>query len=207
MARHKKISAQSSKSKENISDIFDEIQNDEKIKIKKKISKNEDNEDNESKNTIESGNTKEIKETNNKSKNEKEIKKIKDLKIINDVPTNKQKRESSGQDDKYFQQKTKEKNKIKMVKLAVIESLSKKYSCIKKDKDKIIKEQLEEKKEVKNPFVQNDYTLEKIILEEKVYYKDNHNNILDENIKLVGFYRDLKTKYEFILFPLTTATG
>jgi hypothetical protein len=224
MPRYKKINVQSSKSKENISDIFDEIKNDEKIKIKKII--NNDN-DNESKNTIETKETNEtIKETTKESiKNStkelkilKVTKKVKDSKNnnihsdkndsdcnTNDLSKKKQKRGSSVHDDKYIQQKTKEKNKIKMEKLAVIESLCKEYPCLKKDKDKIIKKHLEEKKEVKNPFVQNDYTLEKIIIEEKTYYKDDYNNILDENIKLVGFYKDLKTKYEFILFPITTA--
>lgn len=177
MPRHKNIYVQSSKSKENITDIFDEIKNDEEITIK-----------NTSKKLIKINNM-----------NKKEMQKINESKkiAINNI---KQRGTSQIQDDKFIQQK-KEKNKINMEKLAMIDSLCKEYPCLKKDKDKIIKKHLEETKQVKNPFTQNEYTLEKIIIDNKVYYKDDYNNILDENIKLIGFYNDLKTKYEFILLP------
>lgn len=46
----------------------------------------------------------------------------------------------------------------------------------------------------------SDFILDKIYINDKAYYRDYHNNIIDENIKLVGFYQNNKTQYEYILF-------
>lgn len=91
------------------------------------------------------------------------------------------------------------KNKVLMGKLSVVDKIFKKYPHLKKDKQNFIQEVLEEKipKKFQQPI---EYVLDKIILEDKVYYRDSYNNILDQDTKLVGFYQNNGTKYEYILF-------
>jgi hypothetical protein len=91
------------------------------------------------------------------------------------------------------------KNKVLMGKLSVVDKIFKKYPHLKKDKQNFIQEVLEEKipKKIQQPI---EYILDKIILENKVYYRDSYNNILDQDTKLVGFYQNNGTKYEYILF-------
>ena len=57
-----------------------------------------------------------------------------------------------------------------------------------------------EEKIPKPPSQPVEYILDKIILENKVYYRDYYNNIMDQNTKLVGFYQKNGTQYEYILF-------
>lgn len=191
MPKYKKVNS-TLPLKENISCIFDEIKNDENAK---KIKKNISNKLNE----LKKDNDK--KEKKNKKKETKKKSKDSTKSQISTESQMSTKSQISTESNEINHQKIKEKNKIKMEKLAVIESLCEEYPCLKKDKDKIIKKHLEETKLIINPFVQNDYTLEKIILNNKILYIDNYNNILDESTKLIGFYKDLKSNYEFILFP------
>lgn len=213
MPRHKKLNDKSStsKPKEKIGDIFDEIKNDEamtndsKKKISKEINeiKKERIELNDKKNKNQSKEKSE--KLNLITKNKKESSNSEASKIFEKIEDSDETKECKNlngiHNDKLKQLKINEKNKINMEKLAVIESLCKEYPCLKKDKEKIIKKHLEEKKQVNNPFIQNGYTLEKIILEDKEYYIDKYNNILDENTKLMGFYHDLNSELKFILFP------
>jgi hypothetical protein len=91
------------------------------------------------------------------------------------------------------------KNKVLTEKLSVVDKFYKKYPHLKKDKANFTKEVLEEKipKKLQQPL---EYALDKIILEDKVYYRDSYNNVMDADTKLVGFYQNNGTKYEYILF-------
>jgi hypothetical protein len=91
------------------------------------------------------------------------------------------------------------KNKVLTEKLSVVDKFYKKYPHLKKDKKNFIQEVLEEKipKNLQQPL---EYVLDKIILEDKVYYRDSYNNIMDYDTKLVGFYQHNGNKYEYILF-------
>jgi hypothetical protein len=91
------------------------------------------------------------------------------------------------------------KNKVLTEKLSVVDKFYKKYPHLKKDKTNFIKEVLEEKipKKPQQPY---EYALDKIILEDKIYYRDKYNNIMDQDTKLIGFYQNNGNKYEYILF-------
>ncbi len=174
MPRKKKFNVKTSKSNENISDILKEFKNDEEI-IKQNIKKNIQ----KIKNQKKQSNQSELSNLSNESN---------ESKISNDV--------------KIDHAKIEEKNKIKLAQLAVIDKLCNDYSNLKNDKKKIIKNIVMEEKKQNDKKNYNDvYTLDKIILDDEIYYKDNCNNILDVNAKLVGFCKELEKQYEIILFP------
>jgi hypothetical protein len=45
-----------------------------------------------------------------------------------------------------------------------------------------------------------EYVLEKITIKNKTYYRDNNSIIIDSNLKLVGFYQNKGNIYEYIFF-------
>jgi hypothetical protein len=46
----------------------------------------------------------------------------------------------------------------------------------------------------------NEYVVEKITINNKAYYKDEFNNLVDNKLNLVGFYARNKDIYECYLF-------
>jgi hypothetical protein len=162
MGRKKKIDEEKVLTpKESISDIFDEMINEEKL-------------------------TNDI----NKKEKKKYTKKSK-------IPIS-----SDDSNEKIFEfnhDKIKEKHKVIVEKLSVVDKFYKKYPHLKKDKKDFVKEILDEpsKKNHNNP---QDYILEKIFLENNIYYRDNYNNVVDPNLKLVGFYQNQGKIYKYILF-------
>jgi hypothetical protein len=171
----KKYNVKTSKSNENITDIMNEFKNDENA-IKKNIKKNIQKIKNPKKQSDKS-------DSSDLSKSTEDSKSSDDIKIDH--------------------KKIEEKNKENLIKLAVIDKICNKHPNIRKDKKNLIEEIImEDKKKLDKKDYNNVYTLDKLIINEKTYYKDENNNILDENIKLVGFYRDLGVQYEAIMFPL-----
>jgi hypothetical protein len=178
MGRPRKCNIKSSHSNESISDIFEAIKNEEELTKSLK--------------------TKKTNKTNKKGKKNSNNSNNSDSthynKIIESPENNKV--EKSTVDPK----KIEEKNKITMEKLALITTLCEDYPALKKDKDKIIQKALEEKKQTNKPlYYPTEYTLDKITLEGETYYRDANNNILDMTAKLVGFYKNDGSKYEYML--------
>lgn len=103
-------------------------------------------------------------------------------------------------------QKEKENHIIKE-KLAIVDKFYKKYPHLKKDKTDFVKEILykNEKKEktMTQKFIDlNEYVVEKITIEGKTFYKDEFNNLVNDKLKLAGFYKKNGSMYECYVFNL-----
>jgi hypothetical protein len=161
---------------ENISDIFEEMNNEAELikKEKRKYAKKPKNENN----------------SNSSDQNKNENK----LNFAN-LELNAKANANINLNPEQIQVK----NKVLTEKLSVVDKFYKKYPHLKKDKTNFIKEVLEEKVQ-KPPPQPVEYIIEKITLENKVYYRDYYNNVMDQNTKLVGFYQKNGTEYEYILF-------
>jgi hypothetical protein len=109
--------------------------------------------------------------------------------------------------DENDHKKKQEENHIIKEKLAIVDKFYKKYPHLKKDKTDFVKEILHknEKKEknMTQIFVDlNEYVVEKIIIENKTFYRDEFNNLIDDKLKLAGFYKKNGDMYECYVFDL-----
>ena len=73
---------------------------------------------------------------------------------------------------------------ILKTRLDVIDKMINMYPQLKKDKH-IILAKIVGKTEIKNP---DDYVLDKIVIDENVYYRDPHGLLLNNTASVVGFY-------------------
>jgi hypothetical protein len=73
---------------------------------------------------------------------------------------------------------------ILKARLDVIDKMINMYPQLKKDKH-IILAKIVGKTELKNP---DDYVLDKIVIDENVYYRDPHGLLLNDTASIVGFY-------------------
>jgi hypothetical protein len=169
--------------KESISDIFEAMNNEEELVKKEKKEKKNKKSGTLSKNSN-------LKKDKDKDR-DKDRDKDSDNCEIENINMNMNKNLNEEQ--------IKQKNKVLSDKLAVVDKFFKTYPHLKKDKNNFIKEVLGEKVDKLQQY-QQEYTFDKIVLEDKVYYRDKFNNIVDEKAKLVGFYKNDCNKYEYMLF-------
>lgn len=85
---------------------------------------------------------------------------------------------------------------ILKARLDVIDKIINMYPQLKKDKH-IILAKIVGKTEIKNP---DDYVLDKIIIDENVYYRDPHGLLLNNTASVVGFYTKINGEnYQYYL--------
>lgn len=94
-----------------------------------------------------------------------------------------------------------DKNKIIMEKISTVEKMIEMYPKLKKDKNKIIDNILQNKIKETNKYKEINYKLQKININGLLCYRDNENNVIDNNLNLIGLYKILSDNiYEYILF-------
>ena len=127
-----------------------------------------------------------IESTKNKNPKKKQIKK----------------NSSSHDEDDYLKNNNNSKKKENKIILDAVKKITEMYPDLKKDKNKLILSLLAQKNENNNPMKsQNCYLLHKIEINDKIYYRDNEFNIVDENLNLVGQYFCPKLNvYEYNFF-------
>ncbi len=79
--------------------------------------------------------------------------------------------------------------------IEIIDKILKLFPEIKNKRDLILTEIVTPKKPV-----ENDYILEKIVINGEVYYKDKHKCILNSNINIVGIWEKTDEKYIYHIF-------
>ena len=82
-------------------------------------------------------------------------------------------------------------------KINMIEQIVKACPSIKEKTSDIIKKVLAPNKEKPQP---QEYVLQQIKLEDKLYYRDNDGNIVDEKLNFVGMYSQKNKVYTYSLF-------
>ena len=87
------------------------------------------------------------------------------------------------------------KNGLLAERLVAIEKILTMYPFLKKDRNMIINSILDKKEKLPDTYV-----LEKIPIKKKIYYLDPTGNIIDGNVKLVGFFVKNKNTVNSIMF-------
>lgn len=181
MGRPKKlIIEKNSEPRESISDIFEEMKNEEKLSKKGSC--------NSQKNKI-------LNEYFDNCENISENSDISDISEIYEIKSL----------DENDHKKIEENNKIIKEKLAIIDMFYKKYPHLKKDKHDFVNEILQKKKKKEKNLGEtlkdlNEYVVEKIDINNKTYYKDEFGSLIDDKLNLVGFYGKYNDMYECYLF-------
>lgn len=97
------------------------------------------------------------------------------------------------------QEEIEKKNEITKEKLEVLDIVLKENPHLKKNKQDLI-DKIFHNTPPKQPPLPKEYVLDKITIEDKIYYRDNNCNVIDINQKLVGFYQNEGVLYEYIFF-------
>ena len=85
-------------------------------------------------------------------------------------------------------------------KIKILDQIIKLCPNIKKNKESIIKKIISSENSIKPTKELKEYVLQQIIINNKIYYRDEYNCIVDKNINIVGVWNLINNNYKYFLF-------